>query len=407
MANLLSYIDWRGDLGMENAPFNEVDNLILAELSFIDFSDIICRRMTAHPDVTLREAGEEYFAKYAERSEEMGLIVPGKEITGLLQRAMRSRRFGGMKLLSYTNVIDEVREMQFSALAAEAEPGRIYIAFRGTDDTLIAWKEDFNLGFLESVPAQREAKNYVNRMAELYPKHRFILGGHSKGGNLAVYAGVKAESAVRARIDAVYNNDGPGFGTALIETPEHREMESRIHTIVPSSDVVGMLLRHEENYRVVRSDEYALRQHDGFSWQVLGDRFVYADELSPKGRMAESVMRSFAAGLSPEERKRFSELLFELLGASKAKTLSELEKDGLRAILAVLRVHKEMSEEDRRLLSDCAGLLIRSGKEGLKELWEDEEYSLLRETFPKLGEAADKLEGKLQKLTHTKKKKED
>lgn len=359
MPNILDYLDWRGDLSFRAAPFNEVDNLILAELSFVDFSELVPHGADIAEAPTLQTAAERYFREFSERSEALGILVPREKIVSLLQKAAASRRFAGLRLPDFVNAVDTEREMQFSALTAETEEGRLFIAFRGTDDTLVGWKEDLNMGHLMPVPAQTEALRYLTETAERYPRHRISVGGHSKGGNLSVYAAVSAKKSVRDRIDAVYNNDGPGFGTALIETAEHREMEGRIHTIVPESDLVGMMLGHEERYTVVKSSGSPLFQHNGFTWQVLGDRFVYADDISTEGRIAEGAMRGFAEGLTAEQREKFSEVLYELLRASDAKTLSELEKDGFRTVTAMLRAHKELDEESRELLRNAFRLLLR------------------------------------------------
>lgn len=403
MANILDYLDWRGDLSLRAAPFNEVDNLIIAELSFIDFSGIV----PAYPRrniPTLRYAAERYFTYHAHRAEEMGVLVPGGNIVELMRKMAASVRFAEMRLLSYVNLVDEEREMQFAALTVELSPRLIYVAFRGTDDTLVGWKEDFNMGFMTPVPAQEEARTYLDTLLRRYPLAYFMVGGHSKGGNLAVYASAYAEESLQRRIIAVYNNDGPGFGETLLETEEHRRIEDCIRTIVPESDVVGMLLNHEEHYSVVKSDQKVLLQHDGFSWQVKGAAFEHLSDISREGHLVDKTLRGFAAGLTREQREKFADVLYDILTASDARTLNDLQKGKWRSVSAMLRAHRELDEESRELLNYTLRLLFREGARSIKDALLQPEHSFFEETIPKIEE---KLEEALPGLRHALGEEED
>lgn len=371
MANILDYLSWRGDLPLKVSPFNEVDNLIAAELSFIDFSGIV-PETAGRSAPTLREAAERFFARNGGGAPDMGVLVPDT-IVRLLAAAAESVRFGGMRLLSYVSELDEEREMQFAALTIELAPKLLYVAYRGTDDTLLGWKEDFNMSFLSPVPGQEEAVRYLERIARRYPAARLLVGGHSKGGNFAAYAGIHARERVQERILAVYNNDGPGFDENVLGTMEHARIADRIRTIVPEGDVVGMLLCHEERYCVVRSDEKALMQHDGFSWQVLGTSFCHLSEISRGGKLVDQTLKAFAAGLTRAQRERFVDVLYEILTASGASTLSDLQKEGWKAVSAMVKTSRDLDEESRKLLNDTLALLFREGARSLRgELeWEN------------------------------------
>ena len=225
MANLMDYLDWRGDLTLDQAPFNEVDNLILAELSFVDFQGIV-PGVGEGEGVPLAEAGEAFFARFPEGEKiDMGVLVPDV-IPEMLGKMAASRRFGSVKLNCFTDHLDVGRGEQFAALTIETGDGLLYLSFRGTDDTLAGWKEDFELACMPEVPAQKKALRYVRDVAKQYPRRRLRLGGHSKGGNLAVYAGVFCPAAVQRRIEAVWSNDGPGFHEDLLDLPEHRGWRS-------------------------------------------------------------------------------------------------------------------------------------------------------------------------------------
>ena len=370
MANLLDYLDWRGDLTLEQSPFNEVDNLILAELSFVDFKDIV-PAPGAGESVNLREAAEAFFAKFPEGEKiDMGVLVPDA-IADMLRKMADSRRSGDMKLNCFVDHLDVGKGEQFAALAVETGDRTLYLSFRGTDDTLAGWKEDFELACMPEVPAQKKALDYVRDVARQFPRKKLRLGGHSKGGNLAVYAGVFCPESVQRRIIAVWSNDGPGFHTDLLDLPEHQRVAERIYSIVPKSSVVGMLLEHEEDYTVVDSDQLGFMQHDGFSWQVMGDHFVTLRQVTRQAHLSDQELRKWVHGLSVEQREAFVSAMFDVLTASGAVTLTDLKDDSFKAVGAIIKAMKDLDKETRDGLWDFLAILFKSNLrmvlEGIQE----------------------------------------
>ena len=370
MANLLDYLDWRGDLTLDQAPFNEVDNLILAELSFVDFKDIV-----PGPDegesVVLREAAEAFFAKFPQGEKiDMGVLVPGA-IPEMLRKMADSRRFGDMKLNCFVDHLDVGKGEQFAALAIETGDKGMYLSFRGTDDTLAGWKEDFELACMPEVPAQKKAVAYTWAVAKQFPRKKLRLGGHSKGGNLAVYAGVFCPENVQKRIIAVWSNDGPGFHNDLLDLPEHRRIAERIFSIVPKSSVVGMLLEHEEDYTVVDSDQLGFMQHDGFSWQVVGDHFITLRQVTQQAHFSDQELRKWVHGLTVEQRETFVNAMFDVLSASGAVTLTDLKDDSFKAVGAMVKAMKDLDKETRDGLWEFLAILFESNLrmvlEGIQE----------------------------------------
>ena len=362
MASILDYLDWRGDITFAERPFNEVDNLLLAELSYLDFGGIVTADFAAA--VPLSDA----VAAFTKRTPhaDMGVLVPDK-IPGLAQKMAASARFRDVLLSGYVCKLDEQTETQFAALCAALPDGTVYAAFRGTDDTIVGWKEDFNMGFLPIVPAQREAADYLRAAAAAFPSQKLRAGGHSKGGNLAVYAAVWCGESVQDQLLAVYNNYGPGFHTSLLDRPEHQRIANRIQTILPESSVVGMLLEHEESYQVVRSNQVGLMQHDGFSWQVLGTQFVHLSGLTEGGRIVDSALRDFVRGLDQEQRIRFVDALFEVLTCTNAETLTDLKDGGFRTAYSMLKTVRSLDPDTRQALSGTLGLLVRSGAKSVSQ----------------------------------------
>ena len=370
MANLLDYLDWRGDLTLEQSPFSEGDNLILAELSFVDFKDIVPGPGKGD-SVTLRDAAERFFARFPEGEKiDMGVLVPGA-IPDMLRKMADSRRFGDMKLNCFVDWLDVGKGEQFAALAVETGDRALYLSFRGTDDTLAGWKEDFELACMPEVPAQKKATEYVTAVAKQFPRKKIRLGGHSKGGNLAVYSGVFCPESIQKRIIAVWSNDGPGFHTDLLDLPEHQRIAERIYSIVPKSSVVGMLLEHEEDYAVVDSDQLGFLQHDGFSWQVLGDHFVTLRQMSRQAHLSDQELRKWVHGLSVEQRETFVSALFDVLTASGAVTLTDLKDDSFKAVGAMVKAMKDLDKETRDGLWEFLAILFKSNLrmvlEGIQE----------------------------------------
>ena len=370
MANLLDYLDWRGDLTLEQSPFNEVDNLILAELSFVDFKDIVPGPGEGE-SVVLRDAAEQFFAKFPQGEKiDMGVLVPAA-IPEMLRRMADSRRFGDMKLNCFVDYLDVGKGEQFAALAIETGDRTLYLSFRGTDDSLAGWKEDFELACMPEVPAQKKAVAYTWTVAKQFPRKKLRLGGHSKGGNLAVYAGVFCPENVQKRIIAVWSNDGPGFHTDLLDLPEHQRIAERIYSIVPKSSVVGMLLEHEEDYTVVDSDQLGFLQHDGFSWQVLGDHFVKLRQVTQQAHFSDQELRKWVHGLSVEQREKFVSALFDVLSASGAVTLTDLRDDSFKAVGTMVKAMKDLDKETRDGLWEFLAILFKSNLrmvlEGIQE----------------------------------------
>lgn len=372
MANMIDYIDWRGDLTVAQDPFNEVDNLILSEFCFLDLGGIVPAEGETAP---LGEAVTAYFRRHEGQELSMGVLVPDQILT-MARRMVQSPRFAGMGLGGFCSHIDTGREAQFAALTVDIGDGSVYIAFRGTDDTLVGWKEDFNMAFLPTVPSQPIAVEYVKAAAAAYPGKKLILGGHSKGGNLAVYGAVHCGGRIQRRIKAVYNNDGPGFKESLVETAAYQALRERIHTIVPRSSIVGMLLEHDENYDVVASCGKGIYQHDGFSWEVLGNRFVRRQGISQAGRTGDQTIRDFIGAMDDGQRERFVDALFEVLGSTNARTLTDLDSDRMGAVSAMIRRYKDFDKETRQTLLEAVGVLLKVSAGDWVEDWEEKGQEL-------------------------------
>jgi len=360
MASLFDYIDWRGDLRFSAVELNEVDNLILSQISYMDFEGIVSPD-PAEPAVSLRDAMRQYLRRHRGEKAYLGKLVPS-DIVSLSAKTSKSLRFSSAQLCGYVNDIDKERQTQFSAITFRLENGMSFVVYRGTDDTLVGWKENFNMSFMQPVPAQRSATEYLERVAAALPDPLYV-GGHSKGGNLAVYAAVTCSPSVKERLLTVFNNDGPGFSRDFIDSVAYQNVSGRIRTIVPQSSVVGMLLEHEEVYEVVKSNATGLLQHNAFSWEVLGGAFIHLDTVSGESKLLDSALKEWLGGMSSAEREEFVDSLYETLSATDAKTLTELTAEKLKLVKA----WGSLSPKERSVLLKCLSLLLRPNTRVMKK----------------------------------------
>lgn len=347
MANIIDYLKWRGDITFEQVKLGEVDNLLLSLLAFVDFSGIVSADPSA-PPVTLKQAAMHFFFENdIKKNKRPGLIISG-HIYKMFRLMAESKRFGNLQLSAFVNEIDLEEEKQFCALTIRLKETISYISFRGTDDTIVGWKEDFNLLFLDEIPSQRRAVQYVNAVCEAQ-KGNFYLGGHSKGGHLALYATVKCAPEHKNRIVAAFSNDGPGFSRAFTELPEYQAAEGKFHIYMPQNSVIGMFFENKEKRRVVKSKQVGVFQHDAVTWEVMGGNFVRAKKLS-KGVSDTAQLNDRIHALPVAARKHFVEVLFTMLESTGVKTLSELNARSLKHIIVMIRTFNDLDQRERDLM---------------------------------------------------------
>ena len=352
MSDMFDYLRWRGDILFSQLPPNPVDALIFSTLAYIRFTGIVPE--DARHFITLHDAAV-MFLDDPEDAEEK---VRVKSDLDLLQAAASTARFGRVGLSLYRDVFDPEENTQFAAMTYFLEDGTAFLAFRGTDNTLVGWKEDFNMTFQPSIPAQRLALQYVEDFAAV-SKAPMYLGGHSKGGNLAVYAAAKCDWLIQKRIVTVYNQDGPGFSEEMMEDPGYLNIVPKIRTYVPESSVIGMLLEHEEPYIVIKSKQIGLMQHDPYSWEVLGSGFIPGADLSPDSRFLDRTVRNWLAGMTKEERSSFFDHVFDLLMVEKASKTWDIVKP--HNLISYIRTLQSDDAKRQAIAKELANL-IRSAQ---------------------------------------------
>ena len=349
MANIFDYLDWRGDISFTEDPFNVVDNLILSWMAYVGLDEVMPCGICNEP-ITIKDASARFFQLYDLEEKLKGVCLTRTSVL-LFSKLAECPRFQNMRILNYVNHISEELQKQFSAMTIEIDKNTLYIAFRGTDDTI--------------VPSQIEAANYLEETVK-GRSEKLIVGGHSKGGNLAVYASMKASKDVKNRIIRVYNNDGPGFQKYILESSEYQEIIPKVKTIVPESSIIGMLLGHEEEYEIVHSSQRGIMQHDAGTWEVMRNSFVYLDSVSNASKFLDNTIKEWIATLDTNQRKEFVDRLFEILESQGAKTTNELSAMGLKNLVGAIKVIGNMDPVVKRNLSIVVKSLFSIINQNLK-----------------------------------------
>ena len=359
LANIIDYVLWRGDLPVAQVPLGEVDALILSYLSYMPMDGIVPGEDGGEP-VPLRDAALAMLGRSERENSPLAYSV--KDDRKLLAALAQSVRFGTMRLCAFVNRVDGEAEEQFSAVTFLPEAGPALIAYRGTDNTVVGWQEDFNMCFESEVPAQRDAAAYAEHMAQVL-NGGIILGGHSKGGNLAAYAELFVSGETHRCIRAVYNFDGPGFNEEIVGSAAFAQRKRCVQTFVPQSSIVGVLMENDEVMTVVRSDGVGIFQHNPYTWQVMGGSFIPLPERTDSSRFADETVRHWLASLSPDVRRRAIDGIFEVLGASDGRNVADLFEP--RKAMGVLRAAGSMDEATRRAVEETFRLLGEALRENV------------------------------------------
>ncbi len=361
---VFDYLRWRGDLTLTQDTFNEVDNLVLCIISYLNFRHLDALKTK---DPAAAPTLEAVSPLMGDTDDQLGLS--DLSYLPLLRLAAQTERFRYVRLYGFTHEYDEEKAKQFDALSFLLPDNTLFTAFMGTDTSLAGWKEDFNMSFLSAVPAQERAAAYVVEMAATCPERPLRIGGHSKGGNLAAWAALHIPEALQERrLLAAYNNDGPGFARDMLQTPEYRRVADKLHTYIPESSIVGVLLEHGEDYAVIDSTNRAVMQHEPLSWCVLGRSFVHLGHRSQMGKLSDDVLREWIGSMSPQEREQFTDALFDVLSLSgRARTLDDLRGGGLAGGAALLKQYADADEKEKKIIAEIFRRLAVDVKEELKK----------------------------------------
>lgn len=332
--NVFDYLTWRGDVTFGQSEFNEIDALIFSIFSYLDFSFL-----KSNETITIVRAYG-YLLALPEKIRFNGPSFIMKPAVELFGKAIKTNRFKQIKVTSYVNIMDEEKEIQFAAVTFLLPDNTAVAAFRGTDTSLVGWKEDLNMCFVSGIPSQIEAAKYATALMERY-HIPFRLVGHSKGGNLAIWAATHLPSKQKEHVIAIYSNDAPGFNDDFLASDMYLEIRKKIYSFVPESSIVGVLMSYDD-FITISSCATSVFQHDPFSWLVQGNSFIYDNSRTLSSRQMERVINSWIKSMSPTEREALIESVFDLLGSSNAKTLEDLDKRKIKALFSMQKTFRDM-----------------------------------------------------------------
>ena len=370
-----AYFKWRGDLPFTAAPLCEIDALVFSQLSYLHFLDAI--RHTVQP---LQAAA----ALVEGLPHESGNVQVVNERHALLAMAANSARYGALPVCYCDDRFDKALEMQFAAVTFALPDGSHMLCYRGTDATLVGWREDFNLSFADAVPSQHEALRYLQEVAQ-QTVGKLYLCGHSKGGNLAMYAATVCAPALRSRIESIYLFDAPGLSDQVAANVGYREALARVQCYIPQTSIIGRLMTVPERFTVVRSTATGLAQHNAFTWALDGPRFATISALDGASLFVKQTIDDFMRDSTPAARRLFVETLFGVLGAANTHTLGEMTEHWTDTAGALFTALRGVDGATRKAVLAVAGSLASSGMESARK-WLAE-WSNSTETPPSPPEA--------------------
>ena len=375
MANVIDYLLWRGDLPFSKEHcFNEIDSLILARFSYLIFDKI-----KMNPKETIASISR----KMSSFPEDAFLYKGDKD---LIVNLGKSTRFKDLLVTDCIVNKDKSIERQFGAITIHLSNREIYVSFLGTDFSILGWKEDFNMMFLENVPCQLAGKEYLKNICKKYPGRKVRVGGHSKGGNVAIFSAITSSKRIQNRIIKVYNYDGPGFRKEVLKKYQVKDFLKKIETYIPQDSIVGKLLYHNEKTSITYSVEKGILQHDIYSWQVLKDDLIYSSKSTENSEVVDKTITKWFEETTNEQRKIVVETIFDLFYSTDSETFEEMSKNFTKKLPLVMKKYNEVSKEDKDMIVKTIKMMIGIYMEVVKE----NETKKLKSNIKKLGKPKQK-----------------
>ena len=365
MGDIFDYLKWRGDLTFSADPFNVVDSLVLSVLAYSDFDGTLD---SSFRQVSLKTVDERFFKTHSrdEAKKSSNQIVRAPLLMDVM---LSGSRFSDMKLTKYVNIINTEKNMQISAVTCLLNDGSVYVAFRGTDSSIVGWKEDFNMSYQPDTEGQLAAVRYLNEVGEKI-KGPIRVGGHSKGGNFAVYASAFCKKEIQERIIKVYTNDGPGFRDEVMLREGYEKVLPKVTSVVPDTSIIGMLLTSKVKHIVVKSREKGIMQHDALTWQVERNGFMVT-KPSALGKFIWDSQKNWLRKIDDESRELFVNTLFSLFEATGMTTFGEMNLNKLKTVDKMLSTIKELPKERQDEVKYILGELLQSSTQAVKDRLSD------------------------------------
>lgn len=352
MGNIFNYLEDVQYDSIYDQPFTELDILLLTEITYLNYDTIVTDGLDLKKASRLTDVPQDM-------SQENSMMNT-KHRLALLQQAASVKRYKNIKLLGYVNDIDLDVQKQFAAMTYKISLNTYVITFRGTDDSIIGWKEDFHMTYMEHVPAQQTAVRYIQKVMQAFPTATFILTGHSKGGNLATYASSQVEPSLQDRIKQIYSFDAPGLNHTIIETEGYQSIASKIKRYIPQGSIVGMMLETPKQAHIVKSVAIGgIAQHDTFSWQIENEHFVLLDTLNPDSIQTDKTLKEWVETVPDDELKDFFDVFFGLILDAQITSIDEFfQPNSIKKVLTIVQNAHALTEQEKEMLNRLTRLLI-------------------------------------------------
>ena len=365
MKNMLDYIKEFGHVSFEERAFSEIDALVLTELEYLPLEKVVPSDENGENFVTVKEIAE-YMQEHKQELFDENPMMITQERHEVSQVIADAPRFQSLKFFGVVSEWDKDTTKQFAAVTVEVEPSVRLVVFRGTDETLIGWKEDFLMTYSPLVAAQTDAKEYLAKQASLWGGD-LMISGHSKGGNLAIYAAATQEEDVQLRIVDIFCFDSPGLYRSVLETKGYQNIVPLAMRYIPQDSLVGLMLESEVPYVIVKSNATGAMQHSAMTWEIEDGQFIKMEKLTKNSQLNDQTFKKWTESVSDEELELFWNVFFELLFSVGIDTVNDLYGQFMHYVQEFLKAAGDMDEEKRELLTRIALLLVSTHF----EVWKD------------------------------------
>ena len=339
--NILDTLLWLGSISKNAIPYSEVDMLIITILEY--------QKLETTPKEEFGKPVKELlsYACPLNEDEVMGFEVNQVK---LWKKVSASERYKDLKLLDAVGekIIDDKGAEQYAA-ALFQDGSEYYLVYRGTDESLTGWKEDFNMAISNEIPSEKRALESLEKVTKNIDGIHLL--GHSKGGTLALYAALKAEEEVFNKIKDIYIFDAPGLPDSLIEEKRWKRIESITHSFIPSSSVIGMLFNTTDNAVVVKSSSLGLLQHDAFTWLLSGGKFITQPDITYRSHKIDSTVKNFINMLDKNERETLVEVLYKVLKATEEENVWLMPEAAAKRFPEIKKAIAGLSVEEKKTLT--------------------------------------------------------
>lgn len=370
MSTLLDYIKRSQFDSIYDYPLNALDLLALTELSYLPFADLVTSSFGVEKGIRIDHLAKQFAQLYSDGFPPLSMIT--KNRLSLLTLMAESKRFKYFKAFAYADDYSLDQQKQFAAISFSIHRNLTVTSFRGTDDSLIGWKEDFHMTYLAEIPAQKAACHYLTLLMTTV-NGDFYVTGHSKGGNLALYSSSFLSPDLQKRLINIFAYDAPGLHQSVIQSQGYLNILDKIKSIIPQNSIVGLMLQPPPNAQIVQSKTIGLLQHISFSWEIEDNDFKLASGLTDNSLQTDQTLKTWTDSLTDQELKDFFDLFFGIFIQAGIYRFSDLTVHTPHKIKQIVRNRRNLQAKEQEIINKLISLLIDTRyqvwKESLSQLF--------------------------------------